>query len=208
MSIDIGITGLFQRVFGITPESFKPQFYPVNGYPGSRAVTGIAAGAPLYAIANGREYYLPVKVRYPSFDVPTQSWSGKNVDFMLPHPVVSIRTRKKIVETELTENNRGSFKELINQGDYEISVHGFCIDEGNELPEVLIDSLRRLYECGAAMEMHCALTDIFLLTSNRAGSDLVVLKEISFPETRGIKHVKPYELLFVSDAPFDLVDIS
>ena len=213
--INLSLSAAFQNAFGYQSAGFNPEFKGVVGFKdgeafsGGRAEYGSAAAAPFYGQdIFGREYFLPIIMTYPTFDKATQSWSGPNVVLELPWCVVSMECEKKIIETELTEGNRGSFFELINTGNYRLNIKGFLISQTNELPEGMMTDIRNLFECGASVAMSCALTDIFLVRPDRAGSDGVIIKGIKLPGVTGVKNVWAYEFDARSSAPFNLVDIS
>lgn len=224
MSADFSIADLFEKAFGYKSEAFnvehrsprednsatdkKKEFsYNPKADKPVAVRTNSIGGTPLYATANNVEYYLPVTITAYGYDSGSKSWNVQKDPFDLPHPIVSVKSQKKIIETELTEGNRGTFKELINQGDYEINIKGLCIGDDGEFPDQLIKSLRELYECGAPVSIKNALTDIFLVSSLRQGKDSIVIKDLSFPEVRGVKHVFAYEMSCVSDSPFDLLEV-
>lgn len=183
----MSLSDLFEQAFGYRTTAF-------NAIP-IRTEAGVH-GAPYYATdAHGKEYFLPVTLTSP----------GRTIE--LPYPVISITSRKTIIETPLTER-RGTVKELINIQDYEINIKGFIISDTNDFPETAITLLRDLYEQNTAVSITNPITDIFLLRTDRKGSDQVVIKEIRLPPITGIKNIRPYELVLVSDEPFNLIDIS
>lgn len=153
---------------------------------------------------------MPVTVAYTEGQVedtiPTDGKTGLLKKWDLPYPVISITSKKTIVETPLTER-RGTVKEFINIQNYEIVVKGFIIDSANEFPESDVTTLRTIYEQNVPLSLQCPLTDIFLLRPDRKGSDHVVLCELKFPAISGVKNVRPYELHFESDETFNLISI-
>ncbi len=213
--ISFDLAGLFQQTFGYQSPAFDPKFKEVKGDGDSlsnRTEQG-AQGSPYYASdALGREYYMPVTLSYGediNFTEPDGSVSsnGFQNEMQLPHPVISVSSRKLIIETPLTER-RGTVKELINTEDYDITIKGFIIGNDHEFPEKEVAKLRAIYEKNIPMSIKCPLTDIFLLRPDRSGSDQVVMREIKFPSVTGVKNVRPYELRMVSDEPFNLISIS
>jgi hypothetical protein len=200
--VSLSLIELFGNI-GVPASAFDPKFDNVRGdTPVTRANTGIY-GSEYYAFdAAGREYYLPVTVTY------TVKGSNEVKVWELPYPVISIRSRKTIIETALTER-RGTVKELININDYDIQIRGFIVNhDGNEFPEDQVITLRELYEQNVPVSIKCPLTDIYLLRTDRKGSDKVVIKSLDFPEMVGVKSVRHYVLEMVSDEPFNLIDIS
>jgi len=216
--ISISLSALFEKAFGYKTKAFEPRFAHVVGDGDSqsgRKEQG-SAGSPYYANdALGTEYFMPVTISYPDVSAPSNPPPGAtstNNSFSaqkkwnLPYPVVSIESRKTIVETAMTER-RGTVKELINIKDYEITIKGFLIASTHEFPEQDVTTLRNIYEQNMALSIQCPLTDIFLLRPDRTGSDQVIISELKFPAIQGVKNVRPYELKLLSDAPFNLISI-
>jgi hypothetical protein len=198
------LAGIFEQTFGYRSQAFEPEFDRVNGNKTPYRTEQGALGSPYYsADEQGREYFMPVTIKYPG----TADAGGELKKWELPFPVITIASRKNIVETPLTER-RGTVKELINTEDYEITIRGFIVATGNEFPESEVTTLRNIYEQNVALSIECPLTDIFLLRPDRGGSDQVVIKQLRLPEVTGIKNIRPYELLLVSDEPFSLESIS
>jgi hypothetical protein len=204
--VSLSLIELFEKAFKYKTKAFDPRFTPVVGdgdsFTDRKEYSEV--GSPYYASdAFNREYFMPVTLSFPGgngTEDTLQSWN-------LPHPIVSISSRKTIIETPLVER-RGTVKELINIEDYEIAIKGFIIGQTHEFPEKDVSRLRRLYEYNIPLSIQCPVTDIFLLRPDRSGSDQVVIKELKFPSLGGIKNVRPYELHLVSDAPFSLISIT
>lgn len=213
VSLDLG--DLYKKVFG-KEVNFDPKLDEVLGeYPDTRINTG-AAGSKYYAddLTLGVEYFMPVTFLYPNTTTEGdqvgaggESAEGGLISWDLPFPLISITARKILIETHLTER-RGTVKELISTGDYDITIRGFLIAETNDYPENLVTTLRNLFEANAAVKIKCPLTDIFLKRPERNGSDDVVITRLNLPGLKGVKNVVPYELDLVSDEPFNLIDIS
>lgn len=219
--VSFSLGDLFEQTFGYKTKAFDPDFKPVPGKNNlnpnipQRAEQG-AHGSPYYANdALGQEYFLPVTLTYADNSTVSQQDSsligGDTLGILnkwnLPYPVISITSKKTIIETPLTER-RGTVKELINIQDYEIVIKGFIIAAADEFPEKDVTTLRTIYEQNAALSIQCPLTDIFLLRPDRSGSDQAVITELRFPAITGVKHVRPYELHLVSDEPFNLASIN
>lgn len=214
MEVRFSLADLFEDTFGYKTHAFEPKVEDVPSKLGrkQRKEYGRVGNSPYYSedAITGREYYMPVEVNVgaelaQAFGVQDQygAYTGR---WELPHPIVSVTSRKTIVETALTER-RGTVKELINIMDYDITIRGLIVGKDNEFPEEQIETLRSLYELNAAVRISSVVTDIFLLRPDRDGRDTVVIKSLDFPEVRGVKGVRGYVLNMVSDAPFNLVDI-
>ncbi len=212
--ISLSLGDIFEQVFGYKTKAFNPEFQQVHGDAAQYGTEQGSLGSPYYSSdALGQEYYMPVTVKYPdNSQLSQQNGSAGNVQgvlktWELPYPVISIYSRKTMIETPVTER-RGTVKELINIQDYDITIKGFIITKANEFPENDVTTLRNIYEQNAALSIQCPLTDIFLLRPDRSGSDQVVITELKFHEVSGIKNVRPYELRLLSDEPFNLTAIA
>lgn len=194
-SISFNLPELFERTFGYKTTAFSPEFAPVDS---GKDVQSVRYASGLL----GQHYYLPVTIAYST----NGDANDRATTWQLPHPVVAIRSKKNIVETIVVGRN-GTVKELIGTQDYEIEIKGFMVGKDNEFPEDDMIRLRTIYELSRAVEMRCALTDIFLVRPERGGSDNVVITSLEFPAVTGIKNVKPYELKLLSDAPFNLIKL-
>ena len=201
--IDLDLVSAFDRAFGFTPNQFDLSF---NGVTGDTAGNGRKeygiAGAPYYGInkINGQEYFMPGFITYPDDSGTMQKWE-------LPFPIVSVTGRKTIIETPLTQR-RGTVKELIQQRDYIINIKGLIIAPTKEFPESDVISLKKMFEQNIALKLQHPISDIFLMDHTTKGSDLIVITDLAFPEVKGVKNVRPYELTLVSDAPFSLVSVT
>src|ERR1017187_6557454 len=107
------LADLFEKTFGYKTQAFDPEFAPVQGDKATLRSEQGAQGSPYYAKDSlGTEYYMPVTLTYP--DVTPLATPGmpfaegdnsftKLKKWNLPYPVISIPSRKTIIETPLTE---------------------------------------------------------------------------------------------------------
>ncbi|NDC42899.1 MAG: hypothetical protein EBZ77_15340 [Chitinophagia bacterium] len=198
MAIDLSLATAFRDIFGYNTDAFEPE---VAQFP-ARAEAGKAGSAPYYQkdAVTKREYFLPVKLTYIDASQETK-------ELWLPHPVLSVSVRKNVVETPLTER-RGTVKEIINIQDYQIKIRGLALITTRDFPEDAIADLREVFEAKRTVQISNAITDIFLLRTERRSSDDVLITSFALPETRGVKNVRAYEMDLVSDEPFNLIDLS
>ena len=196
----LSLAVLFEQAFGYRSAAFEPHFEAVKGKRAVGVVDKGRYGSPYYAADDlGREYFMPVTLIYSDGDAGRQRLT-------LPYPVVSVSGRKSIVETPMTER-RGTVKELLGTRDFEITIRGFVVAEGEAFPEDGLIALRNLFEQALPLTVECPMTDIFLLRADRSGSDQVVMVELGFPPVTGVKHVRPYLMRLVSDEPFELEEM-
>lgn len=140
-------------------------------------------GSPLYAKGeNGQLFFMPI-------------WLN---DQLLPICTISASSKKVIVETALT-GRRGTVKELIRCEDYQFRIQGICFGYDRQFPEEKIQEMKDLFEITKSVKIKSAFTDIFIKEG------YVVVTDVNFPETKGVEHVRGFEMSVVSDESFDLV---
>lgn len=137
--------------------------------------------------ALGNYYFMPV----------TFIHQGK--EYEIPCALISITGRKNIIETPLV-GRQGSVKELISLEDYQISITGAVFGENQVWPEEQLDAINELYNINEAIELKCALTDVFL-----SENDKVVIQELNLPQAGQTEHVQVVEIKCVTDRAFELI---
>lgn len=137
--------------------------------------------------ALGNYYFMPV----------TFIHQGK--EYEIPCALISFTGRKNIIETPLV-GRQGSVKELISMEDYQISITGVVFGENQVWPEEQLDAINELYNINEAIELKCALTDVFL-----SENDKVVIQELNLPPTGQTEHVQVVEIKCVTDRAFELI---
>lgn len=136
--------------------------------------------------ALGNYYFMPV----------TFIHQGK--EYEIPCALISFTGRKNIIETPLV-GRQGSVKELISLEDYQISITGAVFGENQVWPEEQLDAINELYNINEAIELKCALTDVFL-----SENDKIVIQELSLPPAGQTEHVQIVEIKCVTDRAFEL----
>ena len=134
--------------------------------------------------ALGRMYFMPVTFIY------------NEKEYEVPNAVIGFTGKKNIVETSLV-GRKGTVKELISIDDYEISIAGAVV--GEDWPEEGLRELMELYETNAALELKCALTDLFM-----TGDDRVVIKKIDAAQMRGNETLQLIDISCATDRAFEL----
>jgi len=135
----------------------------------------------------GRWYFMPV------------SFSHDDFEFEIDCALVSINRSKRIVKTDLV-SQRGSVKELISIKDYEITIKGTVVGFDKRWPEDKLTQLDELWEINKAIDIHCALTSVFLKPLTK-----VVLTDNPILETKDTEHVQLIEIKCITDNPFELI---
>ncbi len=112
-------------------------------------------------------------------------------------PLITITGKKIIVETVLVGNeHKGTVKEFIATGDYNIKIEGICIEPGKkEYPQDQVDSIIRLIEKNEALDFANDIADLF-------GINRLVIKDYGFGNMKGKPYSQSYYLSCVSDEDF------
>ena len=134
----------------------------------------------------GNYYFMPV------------TFIHKGMEYEIDCALVNITGKKNIIETALV-GRKGTIKELISIQDYQISITGAVIGDG-EWSEDGLDKINELYNINEAIELRCALTDVFLTEG-----DKVVITDLSIPQMQGVEYVQVVEIKCVSDRALELI---
>jgi hypothetical protein len=189
-TINLSIPQLFEAAFGYKSSAFEPKFATLP----QGKMYGKQGSLYISTDNRGVEYYLPCELNYYN--------GSQREDIMLPHPVVSISQGKNIVKTPLTEVN-GTVKEMISLKDVDITIRGLLISADRDAPEADMYLLQEIYKSSKETLLRNVLTDIALVDYGYR----VVIEDLSFPEVKGVKNVRPYEMKLVSDSIFNLIEI-
>jgi hypothetical protein len=166
-----------ESIYGFKVQPFEVQ--PVSEQPQTTA----RQNGELVRLVNGKPYFLPVILD----------------GIHLQHCVMSVSSRKHIVSTQMVAR-KGAVKELISFDDLKISLNGFFIGENGHFPDTQIDQLVQIYEKNEAITLRSALSDYFLLAD-----DKVIMRDLTFPEMRGVTNVRNWKCELESDVIFELI---
>lgn len=134
----------------------------------------------------GKYYFMPVVFMH----------EGK--EYEIDCALVSVTGKKNIIETPLV-GRKGSVKELISIDDYQVNITGVVI--GNrEWPEEKLEAINELYNVNSAIELKCALTDVFF-----SENDKVVIQELNIPRMSQVEYAQVIEIKCVTDRAFELI---
>lgn len=112
-------------------------------------------------------------------------------------PLITINTRKVIQETVLVgSKRRGTVKEFISAGDYQIKIEGVCIIPGQKIyPEEQVKDIIEICDNNKALEVENDITDLF-------GIHRLVIKDYGFGNMQGKPYSQTYYINAVSDEDF------
>ena len=148
-----------------------------------------ANGTPIRkSDANGRVYFMPVWIK---------STLG---ELEIPAAAISITGKKNIVSTPLV-GRRGTVKELISVGDYEINIKGVIMGKDQfTYPEEGVQQFRDLFELNQSVELISALSDLTLHPDDR-----IVIKSISYPEVGAVENAQLITITAETDSGIELI---
>ena len=173
-----------KKLFGNTSDTSDYSF----AIPSERREYNIK-GSPFYGLNNnGNEVFLPI-------------WLIKadGTKFMLQNTVSSIVSKKTIVETVLV-NQHGSVKEEISMDDWDLAVKGIIVSPDMYYPDQQVADLKALYKLSESHGIENARTSLLFEDNEK-----VVMKNLKFPEIKGMKNVQAFECDLVSDIEFKLI---
>lgn len=146
-------------------------------------------GSPFYGLNNnGNEVFLPI-------------WliRADGTKFMLQNTVSSIVSKKTIVETPLV-NQQGSVKEEISMNDWDLNVKGIIVSPDGDYPDQQVFDLKQIYKSSESLDIENARTSLLFEDNEK-----IVIKNLKFPELKGMKNVQAFECDIISDIEFKLI---
>lgn len=137
----------------------------------------------LSKIVGGVEVFLPV-----------QLWKSQREYLQINCCTIRVTSRKTIIRTPVSERV-GTIKEQFNVGDYIFTIKGVLIGDKRTFPDEKILKLKDLYETTDSVELHNAMTELFM-----SGSRRIAIESLEFPDVQGgSKHHRPFVLTCESD---------
>lgn len=210
---EFNLKKIFADVFGYAPPEGK--YNDIEAKPPSRIINDMgdeyddskltkkpdrilqsSLGQNYYASDEfNREFFLPISID----------------KVLIPFAVMSMTWKKTFVETPMPERG-GSVNELISLDDYIFNIKGILVNDDYTYPEKQIITLRDLFLKNESVEMRSVLSDIILKGRPDIGSQKaddpyghkVIIKDLAWPEVKGVEHVKPFEMNVKSDMVFEL----
>lgn len=193
--LNLSVEQLFRRAFGQGRGYDANQVYQAAGSgaayeyeanAGAQEDTFFSARQALGSnLPDGRPVFMPVRVG----------------GLLLPNePTVYISNQKIVVQTDLVGSQRkGSVKELIGFGDYEIIIRGLAINYASYqvYPEEQVKALHDLYQRRESLQVEGAIFSLL-------GIYRLVITRMALPELRGVQHCQAYEFTCISDEDFTL----
>lgn len=139
-------------------------------------------GFPVKEQLLGREVYLPV------------TFKCNGVQLTIACATIRVTGKKNIIKTVVAER-KGTVKEQFSVDDYQFTIKGVLIGEGENLPDNQMLFLKEIFESTKPVELHNAIADLFLDSSM-----YVSIESIEFPEVEGkaLRH-RPFSITCESD---------
>jgi len=185
-----GIPGVFMPDTSLPFATRPNQDYNIT-IPSRREYSNV--GQPFYAKnLLGLEMFMPITLIHKSTDNVEQK-------LLLQNTIISMRTKKTIVETPLI-NRQGSVKELISIDDWDIRIKGMIVSPDNDYPDDAVKELKDFVDFNEALDIASVLTAIFLDKDEK-----VVIRDFELSEMRGIQHAQGFTMSLISDIDFKLI---
>lgn len=175
---EFNLKDIFKKSFGYD----APPGFSIAQAPAKKLSSNL--GQPYYETdLSGREFFLPVKIN----------------NLLIPFAVMSMAWKKTIVSTAMPERG-GSVHEQISIDDCVFNIKGLLVNEDGEFPEQGIIDLHKLFKINASVRLQSALSAIVL----QDGEEKVIIKEVKWPASAGVEHVRAFEIDCESDQIFEL----
>lgn len=153
------------------------------------------------------EFGLPVfdsvyfdAINYEVEELQNGVLTKKNVsvsEITLAVALVEVSQSKNIVSTPISGRN-GTVKEYVSDGDYMINIKGVLVGKGVEvMPKEDMDQL--IAFCKAPVSIPVFSNRLFSF-----GVNSIVIKDYNFSQLEGKRNVIPFELICLSDTPFEI----
>ena len=111
--------------------------------------------------------------------------------------LIDVSQSKNIVSTPVSGRN-GTVKEYISDGDYMVNIKGVLVGQGvNVEPADEINNLIAFCKAPVSIPVASDRLSYFGISS-------IVVKEYNFSQLEGQKNVVPFELICLSDTPFEI----
>lgn len=119
--------------------------------------------------------------------------------YQLPNePLISVTGSKYVVKT-VVQGIKGTVKEEISTGDYNINIKGVIVNEqSDEFPSDEVRQIRALFEKPGALPVKSAFLSLF-------GIDRIVLLQPTFHGVEGHQSQQSYQIMAISDRPLELI---
>jgi hypothetical protein len=111
--------------------------------------------------------------------------------------LMSVGIQKQITKTAIA-GKRGTVKELINEGDYAISVSGKLVAEKGVYPDFDTSLLIGLLKEGNSLEIESPFLEQFGITT-------IVIENAGMPQAQGRMNEQPFSFQAYDDEPIELI---
>lgn len=192
----LNLKSLAAEAFGYSgPRSYQiptaPTPEPARAVPGTPELHGEGRGL----------LGLPVFCRL-NFE-PIRTDAGLFAGLELLDPIITVSQPLNILSTTIAGRRRGTVKEFIGEGDFEVSIKGILATDPHAenrfaYPLEQVQLMREMAGLGVALPVTGWLLDVY-------GIKNLVIKTASYPELPGFTNLQAFELQCLSDEPIELI---
>lgn len=120
-----------------------------------------------------------------------------NLEIELQTVLADVTMTKNIVKTAM-QGVDGTIKEYISDGDYEITIRGMVVSQGNEYPQDDATTLHQLCLVKDALVVENEFLQLFDIYN-------IVIEAYNFPQQEGFRNTQLFELQCISDKPIEII---
>ena len=113
---------------------------------------------------------------------------------------LAVSVNKSIIETPLS-GGRGSFKEIVQTSDYEITILGTLLSQSYEEANAEIQKINEIFKLNRTLN----IVNDYLQS---LGINQIVMRSLELPELRGGEYQRNYQIICVSDNNPNLQNIN
>ena len=118
-------------------------------------------------------------------------------DFTLETVLLSVTQNKNIVKTQI-QGRKGTIKEYINLGDYDITINGILTGGNGQYPKSDVQTLSTIMNCNESIEVTSWYLQIFGINA------IIIDSGASINQNEGQYSIQPFSIPCVSDDDVNL----
>ena len=132
-----------------------------------------------------------------SYTDPETGKAIKNAGVIIDTALIEINQTKNIVTTAI-QGRKGTVKEYINEGDFEVTITGMLVaKESNVPPRQLMHDMNEIKKAPVTLDVACNFLDAFEIYS-------VVVKDVKFGQIEGTRNAVLFSMNCLSDVPYEI----
>ena len=111
--------------------------------------------------------------------------------------LITINQSKNIVTTQINDR-KGTVKEYISEGDYNVQIQGLIVSDDYSYPRADVETLRELLTADVALKVISPFLEIW-------GIYELVVTDFNIPQQPGMQNTQAFSITALSDEPIELI---